>query len=214
MIKFGKDCILVGDYSKYDLCMFGQMVLVVFDVLIELVFCCFGYMLEDIEFMKYLVYEIVSLIMVMNGDLIQLFGFNLFGYNLIVYINFIVNFLWFCCVFFVLKKGNKLVKFWDIVVLMIYGDDVKVFVCKGYLWFNYVFFVEFLCQYDVVFIMFDKILIFILYMNDVDVDFFKRKNIFLKEIGYYVGVLDEELIFKLLYCNIKFLVLIFEQVVV
>lgn len=211
MTKFGNDRILAGDYSKYDLRMPGQMVLAAFDVLIELASCCPGYTPEDIELMKFLAHEIASPIMAMNGDLIQLFGSNPSGHNLTVYINSIVNSLWFRCAFFALKKGNKPVKFRDIVALMTYGDDAKASVRKGYSWFNHVSFAEFLRQHDVVFTMPDKTSTPTPYMNDKDADFLKRKNIFLKEIGHHVGALDEESIFKSLHCNIKSSVLTPEQ---
>jgi hypothetical protein len=87
--------------------------------------------------------------------------------------------------------------------MMTYGDDVSGSVRKGFDWFNHISFAQFLAERDMVFTMPDKESEPTPYMNDRDVDFLKRHNIFNPETGLIHGALQEASIFKSLHSVLK-----------
>jgi hypothetical protein len=84
MRKFGKDRILAGDYSKYDLRMPAQVMFAAFRILINIARLC-GYSEEDLLIMRGIATDICYAVMAYNGDLLQLIGSNPSGQNLTVY---------------------------------------------------------------------------------------------------------------------------------
>jgi hypothetical protein len=211
MCTFGKDRILAGDYSKYDLRMPAQIMFSAFRIMIELSKIC-GYSKEDITIMKGIATDICYPVMAYNGDLIQHIGSNPSGQNLTVYINSLVNSLLFRCAFFSLNGVRSKLDFRDVCKLMTYGDDVKGSVKKGHDKFNHIYCAEFFAKHDMKFTMPDKESAPIPFMNDSDADFLKRKNVFCHELGFTMGALDEKSIWKSLHSNLKSKVLTNQQV--
>jgi hypothetical protein len=202
MCHFGKDRILAGDYSKYDLRMPAQVMFSAFRILIEIAKQC-GYSDEDVLIMRGIATDICYPVMAYNGDLIQHIGSNPSGQNLTVYINSVVNSLLFRCAYFNLKSLKTNVPFRDICKLMTYGDDVKGSVKKGHDDFNHLYVAKFFGEHDMKFTMPDKESEPTPFMHDKDADFLKRKNVFCAETGYVMGALDENSIFKSLHSNLK-----------
>jgi len=202
MRKYGKDRILAGDYSKYDLRMPAQVMFAAFRILIEIARIC-GYSDRDITIMTGIATDICYPVMAYNGDLIQHIGSNPSGQNLTVYINSVVNSLLFRSAFYNLRGVESKIKFRDICALMTYGDDVKGSVKTGNDDFNHLYCAEFFAKHDMVFTMPDKESAPTPFMRDVDADFLKRKNVFCAHTGCIMGALDEESIFKSLHSNLK-----------
>jgi hypothetical protein len=202
MRKHGKDRILAGDYSKYDLRMPAQVMFSAFRILIEIAKIC-GYSDRDITIMTGIATDICYPVMAYNGDLIQHIGSNPSGQNLTVYINSVVNSLLFRSAFYNLRGVESTIKFRDICALMTYGDDVKGSVKKGNDDFNHLYCADFFKKHDMVFTMPDKESTPTAFMRDVDADFLKRKNVFCVHTGCIMGALDEESIFKSLHSNLK-----------
>lgn len=200
MCKFGKDRILAGDYSKYDLRMPAQLINAAFAVLIEIAERCGRYSKRDIKIMRGIATEIAYSCVAYNGDIIIHKGSNPSGQNLTVYINCIVNSLQLRCAYFHLwPLDSHPLPFRDVVAIMTYGDDVKGSVCRGYDWFNHITYAHFLKERDMVFTMPDKESIPTEYMNDGDADFLKRHNVYNPDTDMIHGALDESSIFKSLH---------------
>jgi hypothetical protein len=212
IMKFGKDRIFAGDYSKYDTRMPAQFTFSAFKILIDIARATGNYTEEDLTIMKGIATDVCYPVMAYNGTLIQLIGTNPSGQNLTVYINSIVNSLLNRCGFYYYMKdkwflGHKIrtgsVTFRDAVALMTYGDDVKGSVKKGFDDFNHISYADFLAARDMKFTMPDKESTPTKYMLDEDADFLKRKNIWNEEVQMYFGALDEDSIFKSLHCILK-----------
>jgi hypothetical protein len=201
MRKFGKDRILAGDYSKYDLRMPAQVMFAAFRILINIARLC-GYSEEDLLIMRGIATDICYAVMAYNGDLLQLIGSNPSGQNLTVYINSIVNSLLFRCAYYSLFGLFCKMLFRSVCALMTYGDDVKSSVRRGFDKFNHLYVAKFFADHDMKFTMPDKKSTPTPFMLDKDADFLKRKNVYCKETGHIMGALDEDSIFKSLHANL------------
>jgi hypothetical protein len=198
-MKKGRDRVLAGDYSKYDVRMPAQVTIAAFDILIDIAEKCDGYTPEDIHLMKMVVHEVVYPVMAYNGDLIQLFGTNPSGQNLTVIINSIVNSLLLRCCFFTIYPNED---FKENCAFLTYGDDVIGTVAEVCSEFTHITYAEWLAEHDMKFTMPDKESTPTHYMTEDDVDFLKRKCVFNEDLGQKVGLLSEDSIFKRLHCHL------------
>jgi hypothetical protein len=195
----GKDRVLAGDYSKYDVRMPAQVTIAAFDILIDIARKCDGYTPEDIHLMEMMVHEVVYPVMAYNGDLIQLFGTNPSGQNLTVIINSVVNSLLLRCSFFTLYPNENFKKNCSFLT---YGDDVIGTVSADCDCFTHITYAHFLAEHDMKFTMPDKESIPTHYMQEKDVDFLKRKCVYNEDLGRKVGLLSEDSIFKRLHAHL------------
>jgi hypothetical protein len=195
----GKDRVLAGDYSKYDVRMPAQVTIAAFDILIDIAEKCDSYTEEDIHLMKMVVHEIVYPVMAYNGDLIQLFGTNPSGQNLTVIINSLVNSLLLRSCFYTIYPTND---FKENCAFLTYGDDVIGTVSESCSKFTHITYAEWLADHDMKFTMPDKESTPTHYMTESDVDFLKRKCVFNEDLGQKVGLLSEESIFKRLHSHL------------
>lgn len=202
IMRYGKERILAGDYSKYDTRMPAQMTLCAFDILISLAKQTGNYTEDDISIMRGIATDCCYPTIAMNGDLIQFFGSNPSGNNITVIINCLVNSLNLRCAFFSLSPSPEL-SFRDVASLITYGDDFKASISKGNEWFNHIAVAKFLAKYGQILTMPDKESVATEFMDDKDVDFLKRKNVYNEEFGLYMGALDENSIFKSLHSVLK-----------
>lgn len=219
MAKFinahGKDRIVAGDYSKYDLRMPAQLILAAFKIMITFARRSPNYTSRDITVMKGIATEIAYSCTVYNGDLLLQFGSNPSGHNMTVYINCIVNSLLLRCAFARLcptirdEDPQMALYFLDVppfrsvVNCMTYGDDFKLSVAEGYDWFNHVSYAQFLKERGMVLTMPNKTDDPVPFMHDDDADFLKRKNKYNPDTGLIAGALDEDSIFKSLHSVLK-----------
>jgi hypothetical protein len=195
MHKFGKDRILAGDYSKYDLRMPAQLTLAAFDVLITIA-KHFGYTEDDLTIMRGIATDVCYPVTAFNGDLIELIGSNPSGQNLTVYINSIVNSLLLRSAYFAIYENKDVPSFREVAAMMTYGDDVKGSVKVGYDEFNHISYADFLKLRDIIFTMPDKESTPTPYMLDSVADFLKRHVRWSEELQLWQGPLSEDSIFK------------------
>jgi hypothetical protein len=195
----GKDRVLAGDYSKYDVRMPAQVTIAAFDILIDIAEKCDGYTTEDIHLMKMVVHEVVYPVMAYNGDLIQLFGTNPSGQNLTVIINSLVNSLLLRSCFFTIYPEKD---FKENCSFLTYGDDVIGTVSAQCGKFTHITYAEWLAEHDMKFTMPDKESAPMHYMTENDVDFLKRRCVFNEDLGQKVGLLSEDSIFKRLHAHL------------
>jgi hypothetical protein len=197
-MKKGRERVLAGDYSKYDVRMSAQLTIAAFDILIDIAALC-DYSQEDLDLMRNMVHEVVYPVMAYNGDLIQLFGTNPSGQNLTVIINSIVNSLLLRSCFYTIYPD---LNFKDHCAFLTYGDDVIGTVSAFCELFTHITYAEFLAKHDIKFTMPDKESIATHYMSESDVDFLKRKCVFNADLGQKVGLLSEDSIFKRLHTHV------------
>ena len=84
--RFGKDRIVAGDYSKYDLRMPAQITFASIRGFIDVARHC-GYSERDIRVMEGIASDIAYPLTAYNGDLLQLMGSTPSGINMTVYLN-------------------------------------------------------------------------------------------------------------------------------
>jgi hypothetical protein len=203
VMRFGKDRILAGDYSKYDLRMPAQVMFVAFRIMMDIAKEC-GYSDRDLTVMEGIATDICYPLMAYNGDLIQHYGSNPSGQNLTVYINSIVNALLFRCAYYHVTKGRVNVpEFRDVCSLITYGDDAKSSVHESFPEFNHISVAKFLEEHDMKFTMPDKESVPTFYMKDEEADLLKRANVYCEDTGVIMGALDEDSIFKSLHAVLK-----------
>jgi hypothetical protein len=217
MNKFGKDRIVAGDYSKYDLRMPAQLTQAAFSVMTRIAKWSENYSARDIAIMESVTFEVTSPLVAYNGTLLRFLGTNPSGQNMTVYINSIVNSLLNRLGFFHVYNAETIeedmpgwaarlgraVRFRDANSIAIYGDDLKGSAIVGMDRHNHVSFANFLAENDMKFTMPDKESAPIPFMNDHDADFLKRKNRFDEDLDVTVGMLDEMSIFKSLHSGLK-----------
>jgi hypothetical protein len=203
VMRFGKDRILAGDYSKYDLRMPAQVMFVAFRILMDIAKEC-GYSEHDLTIMEGIATDICYPLMAYNGDLIQHYGSNPSGQNLTVYINSVVNALLFRCAYYYLTRERENVpEFREVCSLITYGDDAKSSVHEDFPEFNHIAVAQFLEDRDMKFTMPDKESEPTPYMTDDEADLLKRANVYSEDTGMIMGALDEDSIFKSLHATLK-----------
>jgi hypothetical protein len=195
----GKERVLAGDYSKYDVRMPAQVTIAAFDILIDIARKCDKYTDEDIHLMEMVVNEVVYPVMAYNGDLIQLFGTNPSGQNLTVIINSLVNSLLLRSCFFTFYPDED---FKENCSFLTYGDDVIGTVSENCDKFTHITYAEWLAEHDMKFTMPDKESTPKHYMHEKEVDFLKRKCVFNEDLDRKVGLLSEDSIFKRLHSHL------------
>jgi len=215
MSSFGEDRIIAGDYSKYDLRMPAQLTTAAFSVMIRIAILSGNYDDNDLKCMFVIAHEVVTPLTAYNGTLMRFLGTNPSGQNMTVYINSIVNSLLHRIAFRECYSqdeleaiGRKLglrraARFRDLVALSTYGDDAKGSVRKGYDKFNHISMGQCMAANDIVYTMPDKESEPVPFMNRFEADFLKRRDRYDEDLGCYVGMLDENSIFKSLHCIIK-----------
>jgi len=211
VMRFGKDRILAGDYSKYDLRMPAQVMFVAFRIMMDIAESC-GYSSNDLIIMEGIATDICYPLMAYNGDLIQHYGSNPSGQNLTVYINSIVNALLFRCAYYhITKDRGNVPEFRDVCSLITYGDDAKSSVHEDFPEFNHIAVAKFLEDRDMKFTMPDKESEPTPYMTDDEADLLKRANVYSEDTGVIMGALDEDSIFKSLHATLHSKALTREQ---
>lgn len=198
--QFGKDRILAGDYSKYDLRMPSQLVLAAFSVLVDIAAKC-GYCARDLGIMKGIATDIAYPVMAYNGDLISLYASNPSGHNLTVYINCIVNSLLLRCAYYHVEDPE--IPFRDRVAMITYGDDCKGSVSVECEYYNHISVAKYLSDRGMVFTMPDKEATPRPFMHDGEADFLKRFSVYHEKLNCTLGALDNDSIYKSLHAVLK-----------
>lgn len=203
IVSKGKERILAGDYSKYDLKMSAQLTLAAFDILIEISELG-GYTERDRTIMRGIATEIAYPLVAYNGDLIKFHGTNPSGHNMTVYVNSIANSLLCRCTYF--KHYPEGQPFRMACSLMTYGDDFKGSVVRECPKLNHLTHAKEISEYGMGLTMPNKKDTPTKYSVEdgiSDVDFLKRTSNFIPELDCIIGRLAEDSIFKSLHNNMK-----------
>lgn len=202
--KFSTDGeMLAWDYSKYDARMSSQMTRAVLNSFIEIAEAG-GYPPDAIAEMKAMVVEMAHPIIDWNGTMIQLYSINPSGGNITVQINGGAGSLYVRCGwYYQFDELSSAPKFTVAIACMTYGDDfVGSIVAKYRSIFNYNKFKEFCASIGMKITPPDKGSGSEDFLDIGEVDFLKRKSVFISEINASIGALDENSIFKSLHANV------------
>jgi len=203
VFRFGNERVLAGDFSKYDLRMPAQLSCLALKIFVDLARYCPGYTRRDVQIMESCISELAFPLVHLNGDIYMLCGTNPSGHNLTVYVNSIVNSLIFRCAYRATVEVGLCKKFSNVISLSTYGDDAIGTVSeKCDLTFS--FMQRYLQAYDIKFTPPDKSdRTNITFFSKNEVDFLKRKTVYIKELCISVGALAIESILKSLCCVLQ-----------
>lgn len=209
VLKYGDERILAGDYSKYDLRMPAQITLAAFSIYIALAKASGNYTPREIKIMEGIATDNVYPLSAYNGDYLMFNGTVPSGTNLTVYVNNSGNSVLHRCGYFDIMSSSvntsidNIAAYRDSVASTFYGDDALSSVKEGCDEFNHISYANWLKERDIVFTMPDKESTPTKYMHIDQVDFLKRKDVYIAQLGTYLGALDEESIFKSLHAVLK-----------
>jgi len=198
----GSDRIVAGDYSGYD----QQLPLNVTQACMKILVLLaqdLGYDDKSLIIMESMISDVTTPIVNYYGSLITLMGGNPSGQNLTVYLNSIVNSVLSRCAFFELRPSPSFCYYRKYVSQITYGDDDIGSVSSDCEWFNSIDKARILLTYGLTYTPPSKTGDHLKYMDLNEVDFLKRKNIYISELDLSIGALDEDSILKSLSYGIK-----------
>lgn len=196
---FGDDRVNAGDFKAFDRRMPAQANFAVGYILIQMA-KAMNYSERDLAILRSVITEIAYPLIAYNGTLIKLMGSAPSGHNGTAHMNSIANALFARCAF---KDMYPNLDFRQHVKLLTYGDDSISTVSRFCEDFNHISMGSFLKLYGMEYTMPDKTSQPTKYLNFCDVDFLKRKDTFIPELGVSVGALDNESIMKSLHSILK-----------
>lgn len=193
--------VLAWDYKKYDVGMDGQMTyaaLMCFIDIGEVV----NYSACDLHIMNMMVADMIHPLMDYNGTMIMAYHMNTSGNNITVYINDIIGSLYIRMGFF--NACPEVEDFRSAVAPITYGDDLKGSVKEEYRnRFNFRTMHSFLAKHDVTITDPNKEGTMQDDFHVDDVDFLKRQSVLIPELGYRIGSLSLDSMFKPLIAHMK-----------
>jgi hypothetical protein len=196
--KFGRDRIIAGDYKGWDTTLPSVLVREAAYVLVHFAERTGNYSHRDIIIMRGLAIMLANPLINFNGTLIRLHGTTPSGHNLTSVLNSICNSILLRCAFykhFMYEPHN----FREFVANITYGDDFVASVAPGKD-FSLVTYENYLSTYTGIKVtMPDKKSDIVPYMQFDNVDFLKRRSVYIESIGHRIGVLDISSIHKSLY---------------
>lgn len=190
--------VLGFDYSGYDKAFAPNAMRTAYDILIELAEIM-GYKAEDLAVMRLIARDAMNPMVDWNGTLISTSSLHPSGNSLTVIINSMVNCLLVRSYFYQQRKDGN---FRKSVAMITYGDDALGTVkSDDRMDINFKGYARFL----------EKIGMRITHpskkasddFHEDEMDFLKRKSVFHEALGYCVGALDKDSIFKSLHCQKK-----------
>jgi len=191
----GEDRIVAGDYSGYDQQLPLNVTQACMGILIQMAEDI-GYDAESLVIMRSIIPDITTPVVNFYGSLIMLMGGNPSGQNLTVYLNSLVNSILSRCAFYSLAPSQSFAYYRKYVHQITYGDDDVGSVSTLCPWFNSVSKAEVLHSYGLTYTPPSKTGSHVAYMDLKDVDFLKRKNVYIPEISACIGALEEDSIMK------------------
>nr|UQB76032.1 nonstructural protein [Flumine marna-like virus 1] len=173
LTQFGEDQIVAGDYKEFDKSMQANLILMAFDILIELCEKA-GYTSKDLMVVEGIALDTAYSFMDFNGDLIQFFGQNPSGHPLTVIINCIVNSIYLRYAYIKLNPHKEVSSFRKNVAPLTYGDDNIMGISQNIPWYNHTTISEVFSTVGLGYTMADKEAESVPYINISEATFLKR----------------------------------------
>lgn len=202
LVKHGDNKIVAGDYAKFDKRMSSMLILLAFEILIDLCIKSGNYTEDDVKVLWGIAFDTAFAMIDYNGDLVQFFGSNPSGHPLTVIINGIVNSLYMRYCYLNLNPRKKVDDFREHVNLMTYGDDNIMGVSDEVPWFDHTTISEYLGSLGIGYTMADKEALSVPYINISEASFLKRSWRYDDDVKGWLAPLDHESIEKSLMTNV------------
>lgn len=202
LVEHGVDRIIAGDYAKFDKRMAAMLILLAFEILIDLCVASGNYTDDDIKVLWGIAFDTAFAMIDFNGDLVQFFGSNPSGHPLTVIINGLVNSLYMRYCYLHLNPEKRVDNFRQHVNLMTYGDDNIMGVSKEAPWFNHTAISEYLGSLGIGYTMADKEALSVPYIHISEASFLKRSWHYDDDVQGWLAPLDHESIEKSLMTNV------------
>lgn len=194
--QFGVDRIVAGDYSKYDKKMSPVVILLAFEILIDLCRASGNYTADDEKILWGIAYDTAFPVVDFNGDLVQFYGSNPSGHPLTVIINSLVNSLYIRYSYLELNPDREVRSFKSRVALMTYGDDNIMNISTSISWFHHTSISNMLGSIGIGYTMPDKETLSVPFINISEATFLKRRWVYNEELEAYLAPLEYESIEK------------------
>jgi hypothetical protein len=193
------------DYKSFDQKIPAQVTWAVQEGFIEMCASTGNYSDRDLAIMRGIATEVTYPFVAFNGTLLSLPGGTISGTTLTVYQNNGCTSLYKRCCF----KEVELIPrgidatFRSGVNDANYGDDGCGTVRRWVERYNMRSFAQYMSDHGIVVTMPDKSLEMVEFMNWQDADFLKRTDNFIPELGYHLGKLSKESIYKSLHSHLR-----------
>lgn len=194
--QFGTDRMVAGDYSKFDKRMSPVVILLAFEILIDLCRASGNYSEDDIKILWGIAYDTAFPVVDFNGDLVQFYGSNPSGHPLTVIINSLVNSLYIRYSYLELNPDREVRSFRSNVALMTYGDDNIMGISTSIEWFHHSSISSLLGSIGIGYTMPDKEAASVPFISISEATFLKRKWVYNSELQAYLAPLEYESIEK------------------
>jgi hypothetical protein len=202
VVFHGKDNIVAGDYKSWDMLLPSKLVSSCMNLLVDLVDTPKLYTQRDIKIMRGICAILADPVIHLNGTLIRYHGSVPSGHNLTSILNSVCNSILLRCCFY--RLNSVALDFRKHCTPITYGDDFMLGVNREVV-FGLDKYARFLdTEVGIKVTMPDKSSLIVPYMSINDVDFLKRKSVYIPELETHIGVLDLNSIHKSLYttmCN-------------
>lgn len=194
--QFGSDRIVAGDYSKFDKKMSPVVILLAFEILIDLCKASGNYNEDDVKILWGIAYDTAFPVVDFNGDLVQFYGSNPSGHPLTVIINSLVNSLYIRYSYLELNPDREVRTFKSKVALMTYGDDNIMNISTSIDWFHHTSISNMLGSIGIGYTMPDKEAESVPFIPISKATFLKRRWVYNNELQAYLAPLEYESIEK------------------
>lgn len=193
---------IAGDFGNFDKSMFSFIILLAFEILIDICKKSGNFNEEDIRSMRAYAVDTAYALHDLFNDLVMFFGGNPSGHLLTVFINSLANSLYMRYVFAVNSPDGTARDFQRYVHLITYGDDNAMSVEEDCHWFNHTIIRDTLASVGIVYTMADKEAESIPFIPLDDVSFLKRRWVWSEDLNAYAAPIEEKSIRKALMCHV------------
>lgn len=209
--KYGRDRVFAGDYEKWDIKFEKELANSVYYVFLELA-RWFGYSEDDLIIMRAIKSDLMNPVLLLFGTVVRLAGINPSGQNMTAYVNSVGNSI--KTRYMSYKITGYIFNFREQLSLMTYGDDMICGVSLGCK-VNFVSYRDMMKSYNQNFTLPTKNtqLEYSPFLPWDECDFLKRRSVFIPELGYEVGALELDSIYKSLLYYSKSSCLIEEDII-
>jgi hypothetical protein len=202
VVHHGENNIVAGDYKSWDMLLPSKLVFACMNLLVDLVDIPRLYSHRDVAIMRGICAMLADPLIHLNGTLIRYHGSVPSGHNLTSILNSVCNSVLLRCCFY--RLNSTALDFRSHCTPITYGDDFMLGVDQKII-FGLDKYARFLdTEVGIKVTMPDKSSVIVPYMSINDVDFLKRKSVFIPELDTHIGVLDINSVHKSLYtttCN-------------
>jgi len=198
---FGKHRCIAGDYKGYDQKEFLNVTQSCYSIYMRIARVV-GYTDEELKIMSAMVPDLTTFMVMYYGALVMMSRGNASGQNMTSYVNSTANSLNSRCAYYDSSPQKPPPPFRKNVHMMTYGDDDIGTVSTSCSWFNAKVKAHYLHLYGIEYTPPDKEGTHELFYNTREVDFLKRKSVYIPQLEHHLGALAYSSVLKSITCGI------------